>query len=51
MVRFPWSNSLSQYIYTLQSTSPTPLEQCPENRRARLRQSINYYLASLTYSY
>ena len=51
MVRFPWSNSLSQYIYTLQSTSPTPLEQCPENRRARLRQTINYYLASLTYSY
>ena len=30
MARFPWSNRLSQYIYT---TSPTPLEQCPENRR------------------
>ena len=45
MVRFPWSNSLNQYIYT---TSPTPFEQCPENRRARLRQTINYYLASPT---
>ena len=49
MVRIPWSNSLSQYIYTLQrqSTSPATLEQCPENRRARLRQTINYYLALL----